>query len=226
MDESEFLPSDDVNFLNLSKILEVKGRVNEELKQLHIANLTANQDLGNQEEESELSLSNRVNSLKLQLLKESNKCSNMNLLQKQIQIGKTLTDELFSEETPFQENEYSAQSLKQLQLATDVGRISSETAELKEKLDKKKEANLKLKLENVNLMTKLKEERDLQSKVSNELKNIPHYKKLKDQLEKQCEGIEINKSVAQLIIMTTCNNLHEDEQMMELLLKCGEPVNL
>ena len=40
MDESEFLPSDDVNFLNLSKILEVKGRVNEELKQLHIANLT------------------------------------------------------------------------------------------------------------------------------------------------------------------------------------------
>ena len=42
-----------------------------------------------------------------------------------IQIGKTLTDELFSEETPFQENEYSAQRYLLLMINTFLNIIEN-----------------------------------------------------------------------------------------------------
>ncbi|XP_012941310.1 uncharacterized protein LOC101854428 [Aplysia californica] len=216
-DESENISTHD--------LLEMRTRLNEELKQLTVAQSAASHD-SNGGDESETDLSQRVNELKEQLLEESNRCSTNELLLKRVQMGQTLCEELFTNGTDPSDSGCATRCLQELELTSQLKRILKETSDLEDKLVQQKMANLKLKKENAFMMQKLKDSRKSHEKVSSEISTSPEYKQLKSELEKKCVAVQISKHIAQLIIMNSGADLTEDSDMMELLLKCGKPLLL
>merc|ERR1712098_431899 len=137
-------------------MLQLLVGVQEEKRQLVISNSTTNQEPIDDDLDEELLLE-RLDSLKKELLKESNEVSLVDMLQKNALFGQILSEEMFAEETPFKSNIFSEssspspfppKSLKQLDMESDIKRISQEIESLKGQLQQTKETNLKSVIEN------------------------------------------------------------------------------
>merc|ERR1712179_81595 len=134
--------TDDDSQANPTKMLQLLVGVQEEKRQLVISNYTTNQEPIDDDIDEELLLE-RLDSLKKELLKESNEASLVDMLQKNALLGQILSEEMFAEETPFKSNTFSESSLKQLDMESDIKRISQEIESLKGQLQQTKETNLK-----------------------------------------------------------------------------------
>ncbi|GFN76454.1 Zinc transporter zip3 [Plakobranchus ocellatus] len=167
-------------------------------------------------------LSVRVKSLMSQLVEESTSRSWSELRLKRIEMGKLLCNKLFME----QENIQTVNNtLEKLDLAQQVMRIGKETSDLQKKLDEKNALNFKLKNENGELLGKLKESRE-KSVLSPEVTRNRDYKRLKNELDIHSQSIIIYKNIIQRLVVGLGIHLDEDEELQELVEKCGEILTL
>lgn len=204
-------------------LLDMKNRLDCELQTLQIANSAARQDSSPGDIEE---LQQRIQDLQDQLLEESHTRSINELLIKRIQMGYTLSSAMFSSTGSEQENLYIKRSLEELSLVSQINKVHKETAELQKKLDGQKLENLRLKKDNMEMMSKLQLNKEKTQAISAEVSRNKDYKRLKGELEGQCSSLDIHRNLIQMLVIGMGQDWNQDPRFKQLMLECGEPLNL
>ncbi|XP_059163783.1 uncharacterized protein LOC131946828 [Physella acuta] len=215
---------DDSDDLSAEDLLEMKNKLEDELRQLQIAHSTVQQQSSTSDIEE---LYKRVTDLQEELLEESNVCSRNELFLKRIQLGEAQCEELFNEHRNVNgTNQFVTRSLQELELATQLMRIHRETCQYQEKLDAQKLENLKLKKENLELMQKLKSSKAKAQLLSSTVAQNPDYKKLKSKIEVKSNSLEICKNILRLLVMGAEIDWKQDPELCQNLFECGEHIGI
>ncbi|BFZ07592.1 hypothetical protein BsWGS_10631 [Bradybaena similaris] len=214
---------EDIDYLSNADFLDMKNRLDDELKSLLLASTAARQDSSPEDIEE---LEKRVQDLQDQLLEESTTRSIQELLLKRIQTGKTLTEAMFSSDTMDNDNLFIKRSMEELDLVSQINTVHKETLELQRKLDSQKLDNLRLKKDNTELMQKLQTNKEQAQAISAEVARNRDYKRLKSELDGQCASLDIHRNLIQMLIIGIGEDWSQNPKFKQVMLDCGQPLNL